>query len=419
LQDLVQPLQNRDPSDWTAEEQEAFRIFAALYQWSQRAVSRAPTMIPADPHGQEVWVSPWEMLMISHRDSGIDSALQRLVDAVTAYRGGKQVEFDLATRNYRTFIESRLKDDSVHLGLEVTFNRLNLFLTAKVFYGLAFMISFAAFLTGSRWLRWAAVAVAVLGLVPHAAGVVMRMVIMGRPPVTNLYATFLFVGLVCVVLGILLEAAQRNGLGVLAASFGGMALLMVAGKYFSDGDTMSKVVAVLDSNFWLATHVTAITIGYAGCVFAGLIGHIYLLCAIFAPRNRELLGSVYRALFGMLAFGLIFSFLGTMLGGVWADQSWGRFWGWDPKENGALLIVLWCSILFHAKIGGMISHRGMAAGSVLGVIVVLVAWLGVNLLSVGLHSYGFTSGLATGFLAAVLAEILFVAATVPFARGTP
>ncbi len=105
-----------------------------------------------------------------------------------------------------------------------------------------------------------------------------------------------------------------------------------------------------------------------------------------------------------------------MLGGVWADQSWGRFWGWDPKENGALLIVLWCAILFHARLSNMMGDIGMAAGSVLGIIVVLFAWVGVNLLGVGLHSYGFTSGVATGLFAYSLGQVAFLLAAVPWAR---
>ena len=208
-------------------------------------------------------------------------------------------------------------------------------------------------------------------------------------------------------------------LGIVVGAIGGMALLSIAGRYSADGDTMGMLVAVLNSNFWLSTHVLTITSGYGVCCVAGLIGHVYLIQCLTRPGDVPALKKTHQILLGTLGLGLVLTFLGTNLGGIWADQSWGRFWGWDPKENGALLIVLWCAILFHAKIGGMISHRGMAAGSVLGVIVVLVAWLGVNLLSVGLHSYGFTSGLATGFFSAIVAEILFVCATVPFARGTP
>jgi ABC-type transport system involved in cytochrome c biogenesis permease subunit len=159
-----------------------------------------------------------------------------------------------------------------------------------------------------------------------------------------------------------------------------------------------------------------ISIGYAGCCAAGLLGHIYLLQALRRAPTDSILLETYRAVFGLLAFGLIFSFVGTMLGGVWADQSWGRFWGWDPKENGALVIVLWSAVLFHARAGRMIGNLGFAAGSIFGVIAVLLAWLGVNLLGVGLHSYGFTSGIARGLFLACMFEIVYVAALVPFAK---
>jgi ABC-type transport system involved in cytochrome c biogenesis permease subunit len=336
----------------------------------------------------------------------------------TAYRQGQQVPFDLAARRFTAFAHAQAGNTEAlrHLDLEVLFNRLRLFGRSTLLYLLAFVAALIYFATERRTLLRVGLVLLLLALVPHTAGMIARMVIMGRPPVTNLYATFLFVGWVCVLLGLLLERMQGNGLGLLVASFGGLSMLMVANRFFSDGDTMGQVVAVLDSNFWLSTHVLAITVGYAGCLFAGVIGHLYLLQAIFGPGRTERLEAMYRALFGMLAFGLLFSFLGTMLGGVWADQSWGRFWGWDPKENGALLIVLWSAMLFHARPAGLIGRLGMAAGAVLGVNVVLAAWLGVNLLSVGLHSYGFTSGLAASFFAAIAFECAFVAVTVPLAR---
>jgi hypothetical protein len=78
-----------------------------------------------------------------------------------------------------------------------------------------------------------------------------------------------------------------------------------------------------------------------------------------------------------------------VLGGIWADQSWGRFWGWDPKENGAVLIVLWCAITLHARWGGFIRQRGLMIMALFGNIVTSFSWFGVNMLGVGLHSYGF------------------------------
>jgi ABC-type transport system involved in cytochrome c biogenesis permease subunit len=96
-----------------------------------------------------------------------------------------------------------------------------------------------------------------------------------------------------------------------------------------------------------------------------------------------------KMVYGIICFATLFSFLGTVLGGIWADQSWGRFWGWDPKENGALLIVLWNAIILHARWGGYIRDRGLMAMAVFGNIVTSCSWFGVNMLGIGLHSYGF------------------------------
>ena len=121
-------------------------------------------------------------------------------------------------------------------------------------------------------------------------------------------------------------------------------------------------------------------------------------------------------MYAALAFGLAFTCIGTVMGGIWADQSWGRFWGWDPKENGALLIIIWCAILFHARLAGWIGRLGLAAGSIGAIIAVVLAWFGVNLLGVGLHAYGFTSGAARGLLVFLVAELLFLAVAMPLIR---
>lgn len=142
---------------------------------------------------------------------------------------------------------------------------------------------------------------------------------------------------------------------------------------------------------------------------AGIIGHVYVLQRLFATNGvSEAAKRSYKLILPVLAFGLCFSFLGTMLGGIWADQSWGRFWGWDPKENGALLIVLWSSIIFHARLAGMLKEFGIALASVFACVVVITSWFGINLLGVGLHSYGFTNGLATALYAYYAFEVLFI-----------
>src|SRR5262245_13192801 len=111
---------------------------------------------------------------------------------------------------------------------------------------------------------------------------------------------------------------------------------------------------------------------------------------VASAAERGALGkSLAKMVYGIVCFATLFSFVGTVLGGIWADQSWGRFWGWDPKENGALIIVLWNALILHARWGGMVRERGLVTMAIFGNIVTSWSWFGVNMLNIGLHSYGF------------------------------
>jgi len=112
--------------------------------------------------------------------------------------------------------------------------------------------------------------------------------------------------------------------------------------------------------------------------------------------------------YGVVCFCLVFSTIGTILGGVWANDSWGRFWGWDPKENGALMIVLWTALILHARWGGMVRSRGIAVLSVFGGIITAWSWFGVNQLGVGLHSYGFTDSITFWLLVFVGSQLAII-----------
>jgi ABC-type transport system involved in cytochrome c biogenesis permease subunit len=168
--------------------------------------------------------------------------------------------------------------------------------------------------------------------------------------------------------------------------------------------------AVLDTQFWLATHVTCITFGYSTTLLAAMLGALYVIRGVLTPSLTPAVGrDLTRMIYGTLCFSIFFSFVGTVLGGLWADDSWGRFWGWDPKENGALMIVLWNALILHARWGKMIKDRGLAVLSILGAGVVSWSWFGVNGLEVGLHSYGFDARMATLFVSVAAASIVLAA----------
>ena len=243
------------------------------------------------------------------------------------------------------------------------------------------------------------------------------MVIMSRPPISTLYETVIFVGFVIVLVSLIIEYIRQDGLGVFIGSISGAMLHYVGFGYAADGDTLEMLVAVLNSNFWLATHVTTIILGYGTSLMAGLIGHLYLIEKIRVPKDSARLKSIYNNMFGVTLIALFFTLFGTILGGIWADQSWGRFWGWDPKENGALLIVLWQLMMVHMRLSGLAKPDKFALGMVLNNIVVIMAWFGVNLLSIGLHSYGFASGIAVNIILFTVFELVTGFGTYYWARS--
>jgi len=369
-------------------------------------------VLPAAPHGEPVWLPPFDALYHEGRDATLVTAARRFADFGLAWRAAEWDDALAAFRDVDTFVQDRMKHvRDVRLTLsESRYHRANFYGKARLLYLIGFLLATVGLISGKSLFRLAAWVPVSIAMIWHVIGLVWRVYLTARPPVTNLYGTFLFVSLICVLLALLVERSQKNSLGLFAGSFIAVTFLFLAERFGAEGDTLQKVVAVLASNFWLSTHVIAVTIGYAGVWIAGVFGHLWLLLNL-CNRSKEKQNAVMNALNGVLGFGLTFAFLGTMLGGIWADQSWGRFWGWDPKENGALLIVLWTAVIYHARVGGMIRDKGTAAAAAFGCVMVMLAWLGVNLLGIGLHSYGFTSAMRTGFFIYVGAEIIFITLT--------
>jgi ABC-type transport system involved in cytochrome c biogenesis permease subunit len=273
---------------------------------------------------------------------------------------------------------------------ELYFNRIQPFLAGIVIYVMALLLVFVSWIWKPQLLQPTSFALLSAGALVHTLGLAYRVILQGRPPVTNLYSSAVFVGWGAVVLGVVLEWVYRKGFGTAVAAATGIGSLIVAHNLANDGDTMEMMRAVLDSNFWLGTHVITITIGYSGTYLAGAIAIAWALRRhIVKDPDPATSKALYGATYGVICFSVFFSFLGTVLGGIWADQSWGRFWGWDPKENGALLIVLWNAIILHARWGGFARERGIMAMTIFGNVITSLSWFGVNMLGVGLHSYGF------------------------------
>jgi len=363
-------------------------------------------LIPPDDGGSgeqaQTWLSPAFAFAALSRGETPSAARQRVFAALDAMAN---------TRHEPRVFEARLEQLHEVLGgfaavreasgsveLERFYYRINALGWSLGSFTIAFLVAAVGWIRPAwHWLHRSCVALCACGTLALVLAIVLRCLIRARPPVSTLYETVLFITAVGVIVALGLEWFNRQRLAASVAAFAGMLGLFIANGYetLDAKDTMPSLVAVLDTNFWLATHVTAITIGYSAGLLAALLGSVYVIAkalrlARVGPEQFRALGGM---LYGVLCFGLIFSIVGTILGGIWANESWGRFWGWDPKENGALLIVISQLAILHGRLGGFLREAGVAVAAAAGGCVVAFSWWGVNLLGVGLHSYGFTSGI--------------------------
>ncbi len=374
----------------------------------------APLVVP--PHHPENdrdnWMRMGEALMEIARGAPANYAVTNYARISDAYRAGDVNGFNQAVADYRTALGSQFMPELKKAKNEQSFNFFQPFYLAMIIFVVAGLCAIAFWFRPAAWdfIRRTAVWLAILAWVVLSTGLIFRMVLEGRPPVTNLYSSAVFIGWGACALGLVLEAFWKNSIGVVVSSVIGFITLIIAHHLAYGGDTMEMMRAVLDTNLWLSTHVVVVTLGYASTFVAGMLAIIYLILGLFTTSlDKGTARALTKMVYGIVCFATLFSFVGTVLGGIWADQSWGRFWGWDPKENGALIIVLWNALILHARWGGLVRERGLMNLAVGGNIVTAWSWFGVNMLGIGLHSYGFTESGFKWLSAFVISQLALIA----------
>ncbi len=355
---------------------------------------------PAGAGGTE-WSSPADMLQAAFSGETLAAGPLDLLASFEdlVFSAGNEEAFKKQAAVFHGGLTALAKARGEYgkIGLEVLLYRMQPFYNALVLYVLSFILVACLWMRpASRALAAASYAAILVPTILLVCGITLRCVIRGRPPVTTLYETILFVTAVAVAVSLFMEWVNHQRVALSLASILGVAGMFLANKYEvrEGSDTMVSMVAVLDTNFWLATHVTTITIGYAAGLLSGGLAHVFVLGKLLRLRraDKAFYRGLTRMVYGALCFALVFSVVGTVLGGIWANESWGRFWGWDPKENGALMIVLWQLAILHARRDGLLRDYGINIAAIIGGIIIAFSWFGVNLLGVGLHSYGFASG---------------------------
>ncbi|HKJ90433.1 MAG TPA: cytochrome c biogenesis protein CcsA [Oceanipulchritudo sp.] len=360
-------------------------------------------------HKDGEWLNPGQVLQQTGALNGdVPPVLHSLANLAGMRRSADTEGFATQVEALHSMAPETIEDNP---GTEFYFNQSQPFIVSLILYVFIILLVFLGWQFSPRIFLGPAYGILILALAVHTYGLILRVIITGYAPVTNLYSSAVFVGWVAVILSAVFEFFQRKGVGSLAAATVGFLSLLVAHHLGDSGDTMEKMRAVLNSNFWLSTHVITITMGYGATFLAGFLGIIYMLYAWFRRGlSKEMQKSFHRMIFGATCFSLLFSFVGTVLGGIWADQSWGRFWGWDPKENGALMIVLWTTMMIHALRCGMIRTRGLVNLAIGANIITAWSWFGTNMLGVGLHSYGFMDSAFFWLVLFWISQFAFIAA---------
>jgi cytochrome c-type biogenesis protein CcsB len=400
-------------------EQEALELYETLSTMAGIFGGEAIRLVPRPGDAKAAWLSVADLGRTA--DPALDPVRSLVAAVVSAYRAGDRHELassSLALGRRLREVAPDLYPTAGSLEREVHYNRLKPFRWSWILYLAAVLLLLAGFPLRSRAAGRAGVALAVAGFLLQTYGMVLRTLIAGRAPVTNMYESVVFVAWGAILLALIFEWTHpvRYVLAC-SAALAVLSLILADNLPILDG-SIAPLVPVLRDNLWLTVHVLTVTLGYAAFLLAAGLGHLSLGLYFFAPERARLRSALSRFLYRSLQVGTLFLAAGTLLGGVWASYSWGRFWGWDPKETWALIALLGYLAVLHGRFVGWFKELGMAVGSIVGFLGVLMAWYGVNfILGTGLHSYGFGSGgyLYVGGFVAIEALIL-AAATVRYRR---
>ena len=349
-------------------------------------------------------------------------AADKFLSWYQAYRDGDIARFNTLTPQVvdaLRILAPQFYPPAAELQFEHGYMTLHPFRWAWIIYLFAITILLLTSLWGKSWgyrLTWM---LTLAGLALEAYGFACRVIISGRAPVTNMYETVIWVSFVGMVFASILEAVYRKRYFFYAGLPASILALIVADSQPTILDAaINPLTAVLRNNMWLTIHVLTIVSSYAAFVLTAALGHIALVMTFWGKRYAAAMAEVQFFIYRAMQIGVLLLAAGTILGGVWANYSWGRFWGWDPKETWALTTLLCYLAVLHGRLAGWWGGFGLAVGSVVCLLSVLMSWYGVNfVLGKGLHSYGFGTGGFSYVAVFALFEVVFVATVVAWNRN--
>jgi ABC-type transport system involved in cytochrome c biogenesis permease subunit len=292
---------------------------------------------------------------------------------------------------------------------EYRYNTLNPFQKAWILYFIAFVLLLLAMTLRAKFWYWGGLAALLTGFALHVYGMALRVIVAGRPPVSNIYESMIFVAAAILLFALVFEAIYRSRIFALTAAGLGVVALVLA-ENLPVSSEIAPLVPVLRSTTWLTFHVLTILMGYSGAFLAGGLAFVGLGCYALGRGTGPLAVRLDKFHYRVVQVTVLFLGAGIILGGVWANQSWGRYWGWDPKETWALISLLVYLVIIHGRFAGWLKRFGTNVASVIGLNMVIMTYYGVNYFLVGLHSYagGTAFHVPVWVYLFLLAEVIFV-----------
>lgn len=369
---------------------------------------------PGGPHESWYPLSSLSDHSLPYSAEQLSKLAETLKSLIEGYIKSDAKVWNTAALDFNTFLRNDIGATAypsvAELNREIHYNHLRPFRWAWIFYLVAFAFLVSFLVTGKDLFKWLGAGGLAAGFGVHVYGFVLRCLIAGRPPVSNMYESVIWVTFGCVFFSFVIWAAYKKAVIPTAACVFAVVGLLLADNVPTILDpAIHPLEPVLRSNFWLTIHVLTITLSYAAFALSLCIGNVVLGAYLFRPNQVSTIQNFTLYMYRAMQIGVILLAAGTILGGVWADYSWGRFWGWDPKEVWALIALLLYIAVLHGRFAGWLKGFGFVTATVLSFMGVLMAWYGVNfVLGVGLHSYGFGTGGTAYVLGYLLVQLLFI-----------
>jgi cytochrome c-type biogenesis protein CcsB len=379
---------NADASTSTKLSTETQTLYNRLVVLDELLSGHGFRLIPDPRDRKAAWLNPLEASPQSAQAWGM---------LMAAWSSGDAFNFNQAVGELQGLIRQTAGADYPTEGTiarEIRYNRLQPFHKAWELYGLlALTTLLAAALAGfsikdsiKKGLGWLNTGLVLVALAFHTSGLYYITILTGRAPISNLFESMVFIIWAMILLAAVFHflSKRENYLVMIAGVLGAISM-----GYALDSTidiSINPLVPVLRS-YWLNIHVTIITFSYGAFAVAAGLGHAYLWKYRGNPGDVSTLNKIDKLSYRVLGIGVVTLTAGIILGAVWANESWGRYWGWDPKETWSLITLLFYVAMIHGRMNGWISKRNTAVLNIAGLAVVLMTYFGVNYYLTGLHSY--------------------------------